>query len=92
MMPAVDPREDARKRRGRFAGVMSVVTIFATTRYRGPGNPTATRQAILTLVDSDDPPRRMFLGEAPLAIATADYDARLAAWREWQPVAAAAQG
>ena len=61
-------------------------------RYRRPGDPAATRQAILTLVDSEDPPRRMFLGEEPLAIATADYDARLAAWREWQQVAAAAQG
>jgi NAD(P)-dependent dehydrogenase (short-subunit alcohol dehydrogenase family) len=57
----------------------------------GPGDPTATRQAILTLVDSDNPPLRMFLGEAPLGIATADYESRLAAWREWQPVAAAAQ-
>ena len=35
---------------------------------------------------------RPFLGEAPLGIATADYESRLAAWRAWQPVAAAAQG
>jgi hypothetical protein len=35
---------------------------------------------------------RLFLGEAPLGIATADYESRLASWREWQPVAAAAQG
>ena len=59
---------------------------------RGPGDPTATRQAILTLVDSENPPLRLFLGETPLGIATADYDSRLAAWREWQPVAAAAPG
>jgi hypothetical protein len=26
---------------------------------------------------------------APLGIATADYESRLAAWRAWQPVAAA---
>ena len=37
-------------------------------------------------------PLRLFLGEAPLGIATADYESRLAIWREWQPVAAAAQG
>ena len=37
-------------------------------------------------------PLRLFLGEAPLLIATADYESRLAAWRQWQPVAAAAQG
>jgi hypothetical protein len=47
---------------------------------------------ILTLVDSENPPLRLFLGESPLGIATADYESRLASWREWQPVAAAAQG
>ena len=57
-----------------------------------PGDPAATRDAVLRLVDSPDPPLRLFLGEAPLGIATADYESRLAAWREWQPVAAAAQG
>jgi len=35
---------------------------------------------------------QLFLGEAPLGIVTADYESRLASWREWQPVAAAAQG
>jgi NAD(P)-dependent dehydrogenase (short-subunit alcohol dehydrogenase family) len=61
-------------------------------RVARPGDPTATRQAILTLVDSENPPLRLFLGELPLAIATADYESRLAAWREWQPVSVAAQG
>jgi NAD(P)-dependent dehydrogenase (short-subunit alcohol dehydrogenase family) len=57
-----------------------------------PGEPAATRQAVLRLVDTENPPLRMFLGAGPLGIATADYESRLAAWREWQPVAAAAQG
>jgi NAD(P)-dependent dehydrogenase (short-subunit alcohol dehydrogenase family) len=57
-----------------------------------PGDPAATRDAVLRLVDSPAPPLRLFLGEAPLGIATADYESRLAAWREWQPVAVAAQG
>jgi hypothetical protein len=40
MMPAVDPRADARKRQAWFAGVASVVTVIATTtlaesRFRG---------------------------------------------------------
>lgn len=56
------------------------------------GEPTATRTAILTVVDADHPPLRLFLGEAPLTIATADYESRLTQWREWQPIAAAAQG
>jgi hypothetical protein len=46
---------------------------------------------VLRLVDTEKPPLRMFLGEAPLGIAAADYESRLATWREWQPVAAAAQ-
>jgi NAD(P)-dependent dehydrogenase (short-subunit alcohol dehydrogenase family) len=61
-------------------------------RFTAPGEPSATREAILTLVDAENPPLRLFLGEAPLGIATADYESRLATWREWQPVAAAAQG
>jgi NAD(P)-dependent dehydrogenase (short-subunit alcohol dehydrogenase family) len=57
-----------------------------------PGDPAATRDAVLRLVDTPSPPLRLFLGEAPLGIATADYESRLATWRQWQPVAAAAQG
>jgi hypothetical protein len=61
-------------------------------RFTAPGNPVATREAILTLVDSDNPPLRLFLGESPLRIAVADYGSRLATWAQWQQVAAAAQG
>jgi NAD(P)-dependent dehydrogenase (short-subunit alcohol dehydrogenase family) len=61
-------------------------------RFPAPGNPVATRDAILALVDSDDPPLRLFLGEAPLRIAVEDYGSRLATWAQWQQVAAAAQG
>ncbi len=64
----------------------------ARARRFTPGDPGATRDAVLQLVDSPNPPLRLFLGEAPLGIATADYESRLATWREWQPVAAAAQG
>jgi NAD(P)-dependent dehydrogenase (short-subunit alcohol dehydrogenase family) len=61
-------------------------------RFPAPGNPVATRDAILTLVDSDNPPLRLFLGESPLRIAVADYGSRLATWAQWQQVSAAAQG
>ena len=44
------------------------------------------------MVDAEQPPRRVFFGTAPLGIATADYEARLANWREWQPLAERAQG
>jgi NAD(P)-dependent dehydrogenase (short-subunit alcohol dehydrogenase family) len=61
-------------------------------RFPAPGDPVATRDAVLKLVDTENPPLRMFLGKAPLGIATADYESRLDSWREWQPVAVAAQG
>ncbi|MGH3853847.1 MAG: SDR family oxidoreductase [Pseudonocardiaceae bacterium] len=57
-----------------------------------PGKPEATRQAILQVVDAQRPPLRVFFGKGPLAIATADYDSRLATWREWEPVSISADG
>ena len=57
-----------------------------------PGDPTATRGPILKVVDSDEPPLRVFFGEAPLSIATKDYESRLATWNKWQPVSVEAQG
>jgi NAD(P)-dependent dehydrogenase (short-subunit alcohol dehydrogenase family) len=61
-------------------------------RAGNPGSAAATREAILRIVDAEIPPLRVFLGRAPLGIATADYESRLATWREWQPVSEAAQG
>jgi NAD(P)-dependent dehydrogenase (short-subunit alcohol dehydrogenase family) len=61
-------------------------------RVASQGVPAATRAAILAIVDAENPPLRVFLGSAPLGIATADYESRLAEWRSWQPVAADAQG
>ena len=57
-----------------------------------PGDPTASAAAIMRVVDADPPPLRVFFGTAPLGIAEADYDGRLATGREWQPVAELAQG
>jgi NAD(P)-dependent dehydrogenase (short-subunit alcohol dehydrogenase family) len=56
------------------------------------GDPAASAEAVMRVVDSPDPPLRTFFGTAPLGIAEADYDSRLATWREWQPVAELAQG
>ena len=61
-------------------------------RIGNPGDPVATRPAILAVVDAEEPPRRIFFGESPLATATEDYESRLATWREWQHVSVAAQG
>jgi NAD(P)-dependent dehydrogenase (short-subunit alcohol dehydrogenase family) len=61
-------------------------------RGSSPGDPTATRAAVLAVVDADKPPLRIFFGDGPLAIATKDYESRLATWREWEPVSIAAHG
>src|SRR5918998_1575865 len=37
-----------------------------------PGDPVATRDAVLAVVDAENPPLRIFFGEAPLPIATRD--------------------
>jgi NAD(P)-dependent dehydrogenase (short-subunit alcohol dehydrogenase family) len=57
-----------------------------------PGAPVATRAAILAVVDAENPPLRVFFGDGPLAIATRDYESRLAEWRAWEPVSKQAQG
>jgi NAD(P)-dependent dehydrogenase (short-subunit alcohol dehydrogenase family) len=57
-----------------------------------PGDPRATRAAILKVVDADEPPLRIFFGTVPLGVATADYESRLKTWSEWQPVSIEAHG
>jgi NAD(P)-dependent dehydrogenase (short-subunit alcohol dehydrogenase family) len=57
-----------------------------------PGDPTASAEAVMRIVDAEAPPLRAFFGSAPLRIAESDYESRLSTWREWQPVAELAQG
>jgi NAD(P)-dependent dehydrogenase (short-subunit alcohol dehydrogenase family) len=61
-------------------------------RVASPGHPEATRDAILQVVDAEDPPLRVFFGDGPLVIATRDYESRLAQWRQWEPLSIAAHG
>ena len=75
-----------------YDGVRDKAAELRKKRQSSPGDPVATRAAILTLVDSPTPPLRIFFGDGPLAIATADYEGRLATWREWEPVSLAAHG
>jgi NAD(P)-dependent dehydrogenase (short-subunit alcohol dehydrogenase family) len=56
------------------------------------GNPAATGQAILTIVDAPEPPLRIFLGKSPLGTAKADYASRIETWEKWNDVSVAAQG
>jgi NAD(P)-dependent dehydrogenase (short-subunit alcohol dehydrogenase family) len=57
-----------------------------------PGDPTASAEAVMKIVDAGEPPLRAFFGSLPLTIAEKDYEGRLETWREWQPVAELAQG
>ena len=61
-------------------------------RVSTPGDPVASAEALLRVVDADEPPLRVFFGKAPLAIARADYESRLETWEKWQDVAELAQG
>jgi NAD(P)-dependent dehydrogenase (short-subunit alcohol dehydrogenase family) len=62
------------------------------TRWAAPGDPTASAAAVLKVVDADEPPLRVFFGDAPLGLAKADYEQRLRTWEQWQSVAELAQG
>lgn len=55
------------------------------------GDPRATREAILRVVDAEVPPLRVFLGRSFEPV-EAEYAQRLATWRAWQPVSLAAFG
>jgi NAD(P)-dependent dehydrogenase (short-subunit alcohol dehydrogenase family) len=59
---------------------------------RPAGDPVASAQALLRVVDADEPPLRCFFGVAPINVIEADYAARLQTWRAWQPTAELAQG
>jgi NAD(P)-dependent dehydrogenase (short-subunit alcohol dehydrogenase family) len=56
------------------------------------GDPEATSEAILKLVDADDPPLRLGLGNSILPRARAAYAERLAEWEAWEEVSNAAMG
>src|SRR5580658_4046256 len=56
------------------------------------GDPEATSEAVLKLVDADDPPLRLGLGTSILPRARAAYAERLAEWEAWEEVSNAAMG
>ena len=66
--------------------------VFAAGANIEFGDPEATVNAILKIVDEENPPLRFFLGTEGLPAARAAYASRLAAWEEWEAVSCAAQG
>lgn len=56
------------------------------------GNPEATVPAILALIDSPNPPLRLFLGKIGLKKAYEVYAAKIKEWEDWKDISEAAQG
>ncbi|RFZ90627.1 SDR family NAD(P)-dependent oxidoreductase [Mucilaginibacter conchicola] len=56
------------------------------------GVPEATTDAVLKLVDAENPPLRLFLGKIALPWVKQVYADRLATWEEWNDVSVAAHG
>jgi NAD(P)-dependent dehydrogenase (short-subunit alcohol dehydrogenase family) len=56
------------------------------------GDPEATAEAVLKLVDTSDAPMRFALGNTILPRAREAYAARLATWEAWEDVSNAAMG
>jgi len=75
-----------------YDGVHAAAERVRAQRISTPGDPHASASAILKVVDSPNPPLRVFFGELPLTLAKADYESRLKTWEEWQPVSIEAQG
>lgn len=56
------------------------------------GVPEATAEAVLKLVDTENPPLRLILGRVGFQWIKHVYDQRMKTWEAWQEVSVAAQG
>jgi NAD(P)-dependent dehydrogenase (short-subunit alcohol dehydrogenase family) len=85
---------------GKSASVSEVLEPYADFRKQfitrlsnmECGDPKATAEAILKLVDADNPPLRLALGSQILPGARTLYADRIATWETWKDVSDAAQG
>lgn len=66
--------------------------VFSHSAHIDFGEPKATADAILQIVDAAYPPLRLFLGTEGMPAVRAAYAARLAEWEQWAPVSNTAQG
>lgn len=56
------------------------------------GDPNATPEALFQIVDAENPPLRLFLGNQCLSWIRKAYAERLATWEAWEDVSNSAQG
>ncbi|MBR0828112.1 SDR family NAD(P)-dependent oxidoreductase [Bradyrhizobium manausense] len=66
--------------------------VFAAGAKLAFGDPQATADVILKIVDAKNPPLRFFVGTEGLPHARAVYAERLATWEAWELLSNAAQG
>ncbi|MDI4648693.1 SDR family NAD(P)-dependent oxidoreductase [Cohnella hashimotonis] len=73
-----------------YAELRNQVSIRLSTQERG--DPKATAEAILQIVDAQDPPLRFAIGAGVLPLVRGTYADRLATWEAWEAVSNGAQG
>lgn len=66
--------------------------FFGSLQNMERGNPEATPNAIFAVVDTENPPLRLFLGSHNLPWTRGAYAERMATWEAWQEISDAAQG
>ncbi len=66
--------------------------VFGRLSTAERGDPQATAEAILQIVDAQDPPLRFAVGSGVLPLVRDAYADRLAAWEAWEAVSNEAQG
>lgn len=78
--PQYDPMREAMAERKR------------TSPPGAAGDPAASGQALLRIVDAEQPPLRVFFGTSPMMVVPRLYQSRLDTWEQWKDVAVAAHG
>ena len=73
-----------------YAELRKQVHAHLSTEKRG--DPLATAEAILAIVDAEEPPLRFAMGSTIIPMFRAAYAERLATWEAWEALSIAAQG
>jgi len=72
-----------------YDGLRAAMADMGKTIVAVSGTAHAAGEAILKIVDSPEPPLRVFLGKSGLAWVPAVYEERVKTWREWSEVSTA---
>lgn len=73
-----------------YAELRNRVSLRLSTEERG--DPNATADAILRIIDAEEPPLRFAVGAGVLPLVRGVYADRLATWETWETVSNGAQG